>query len=66
MSDYCEISDRELMERLENGEMQTNSNLCVELMRRMEEKGTHYSNTPEDKERWKADIAASARRGPFK
>jgi len=43
--------------------MQTNSDLEAELMRRMEEEGTHYNNTPEDKERWKVDIAKSVRKG---
>lgn len=61
-TDYRAMSDGELVERLEKGEMQTNPDLYAELMRRMEEEGTHYSNTPEDEERWKADIAESARR----
>lgn len=61
-TDYRAMSDGELVDRLEKGEMQTNPDLYAELMRRMEETGTHYSNTPEDKERWKADVAESARR----
>ncbi len=62
-TDYRAMSDGELVERLEKGEMQTNSDLEAELMRRMEEEGTHYNNTPEDKERWKVDIAESVRKG---
>lgn len=61
--DYHTMSDRELVDRLEKGEMQTNPELYAEFIRRMEERGTFYSNTLEDEERWKADIASSARRG---
>ena len=59
---YQNISDKELLERLENGEMQHNSGLYTELMRRTEERGTSYKNTPEDIARWKADIALSAKK----
>lgn len=61
--DYHTMSDRELVDRLEKGEMRTNPELYAEFTRRMEERGTLYSNTLEDEQRWKADIAASARRG---
>jgi len=64
--DYQAMSDGELVDRVEKGEMQTNPELSAEFMRRMETEGTSYSNTPEDKERWKADIASSARRGLFR
>lgn len=60
---YQSISDKELLERLENGEMQHNSELYAELIRRTEERGTSYKNTPEDIARWEADIAASAQKG---
>lgn len=56
--DYHALSDLELVERLEKGEIQTNSNLLAEFMRRMEEKGTIYHNTPSDESRWFADIAS--------
>lgn len=59
---YQKISDLELLERLENGEMQHNLDLYTELMRRTEERGTSYRNTPEDIARWKADIASSAKK----
>lgn len=42
--------------------MQTNPEFYAEFTRRMEERGTFYSNTLEDEQRWKADIAASARK----
>ncbi len=61
--DYHAMSDGELVNHLEKGEMQTNPDFYAEFMRRMEEEGTLYRNTPEDAERWKADIASSARRG---
>ncbi|MBV8884656.1 MAG: hypothetical protein JO235_11765 [Chroococcidiopsidaceae cyanobacterium CP_BM_RX_35] len=64
--DYQSMSDRELVNRLEKGEMQTNPDFYKEFMRRMKEEGTLYSNTPEDEERWKADVASSARRGFFR
>jgi hypothetical protein len=60
--DYHAMSDGELVEQLEKGEMQTNPDFYAEFLRRMEEKGNLYHNTPEDEERWKADIASSARR----
>lgn len=60
--DYHAMSDEELVERLEKGEIQTDPDLYAEFMRRMEEKGTFYHNTPEDEQRWKADIASSAQR----
>lgn len=63
---YHAMSDKELVDRLEKGEMQTNPDFYAEFMRRMEEEGTLYSNTLEDEERWKADIASSAQRGLFK
>jgi hypothetical protein len=62
-TDYLAISDGELVEQLEKGEMQTNPDLYAEFIRRMEEKGTLHNNTPEDEQRWKADIAASAQKG---
>lgn len=61
--EYHAMSDRELVDHLEKGEMQTNPDFYAEFIRRMEEEGTLYSNTPEDKEKWKLDIAFSARRG---
>lgn len=60
--DYHTMSDRELVDCLEKGEMQTNPEFYAEFTRRMEEEGTLYSNTLEDEERWKADIASSARK----
>lgn len=60
--DYRLMTMAELVNQLENGEMQTNAELCAELMRRIEEEGTHYSNIPEDIERWKSDIKESIRR----
>ncbi|MBV9390094.1 MAG: hypothetical protein JOZ78_27025 [Chroococcidiopsidaceae cyanobacterium CP_BM_ER_R8_30] len=51
-TDYQTMSDGELLNRLEKGEMQTNPDLYKEFMRRMEE-GTFYSNTPDDEERAK-------------
>ncbi len=65
-TDYHAMSDGELVDRLEKGEMQTNLDFYAEFMRRMEEEGTLYSNTPEDEERWKADIASSAQKGLFR
>lgn len=64
--DYHAMSDGELVDRLEKGEMQNNPDLYAEFMRRIEQEGTLYSNTPEDEARWKADIASSARRGFFR
>ena len=55
---YRPMSDEELVERLEKGEIQTNPDLYAEFMRRMQEKGTIYHNTPEDEEKWKVDIAS--------
>lgn len=60
--DYHTMSDRELVDRLEKSEMQINPEFYAEFIRRMEEGGTLYSNTLEDEERWKADIAASVRK----
>lgn len=62
-TNYQAISDQELVERLERGEMQTNPELYAEFERRMEEQGTSYSNTLEDEEKWKLNIALSAKRG---
>lgn len=62
-TDYRLISNKELIDRAEQGEMQTNPDLYAEFVRRMDEQGTSYSNTPEDVERWKADIALSAQKG---
>lgn len=61
--DYRLMSDKELVDRAERGEMQINSDLYAEYMRRMDEQGTSYRNTPEDVERWKADIAALVQKG---
>lgn len=61
--DYHTMSEREIVDCLEKGEMQTNPDLYAEFTRRMEEKGTFYNNTPEDQARWEADVAESARRG---
>ena len=52
----------ELVDRLENGEMQNKPDLYTELMKRVEEAGTCYSNTFADVERWKADTKKSANR----
>ena len=57
--DYRALSDAELVERLEQGAMQSDSQCYAEFMRRMEEEGTLYHNTPEDEARWFADIAAA-------
>ncbi len=59
---YHAMSDEELVERLEKGEIQTDPDAYAEFMRRMQEKGTVYHNTPEDEQKWFADIASSARR----
>lgn len=59
--DYHALSDEELVEWLEKGEMQTNPDFLAEFMRRMEENGTVYHNTPEDEQKWFADIADSVR-----
>lgn len=61
MSDinYRMLSDAELVERLERGDMQSDLECYAEFMRRMEEEGTLYHNTPEDEARWLADIAAA-------
>ena len=56
------ISNKELIDRAEQGEMQTNPDLYAEFMRRMDEQGNSYSNTSENVERWKADIALSAQK----
>ena len=61
--DYRLLSDKNLVDRAERGELLTNTDLYTEYMRRMDEFGTSYSNTPEDVERWKADIALSAQKG---
>lgn len=42
---YRKMSDKELVERAEQGEMQINSDLCAEFMRRMDVHGTSYKNT---------------------
>lgn len=60
-TDYRLMSMAELVDRLENGEIQTNAELCMELMRRVEQEGIHY-NRSEDTERWKTDSKESARR----
>lgn len=57
--DYQAMSDREMLERLESGECQTNAELAAEVIRRVEHGGTSYKNTPEDKARWKADTIKS-------
>ncbi len=62
-TDYQAMSDEELVDRLEKGEMRYSPELSTEFVRRMEEEGTLYQNTPEDRERWKIDIAESARKG---
>lgn len=60
--DFHAISNGELVDRLEKGEMQTCPNLHTEFMRRMEELGTLYTNTPKDEARWLADITSEAQR----
>lgn len=60
--DYRAMSDGEIVERLEKGEMQTNPKFYVEFIKRMEEKGILYNNTSEDEARWVADIASWTRR----
>lgn len=57
--DYRALSDAELVKRLEQGDMQSDLECYAEFMRRMEEEGTLYHNTPEDRARWAADIAAA-------
>lgn len=57
--DYQALSDAELVERLERGDLQSDSQCYAEFMRRMQEEGTHYQNTPEDRARWLSDIAAA-------
>lgn len=61
-TDYHSMSNKDLLDLVEQGEMQKNSNLHTEFMRRMDEYGTSYENTPEDIARWKADVAISAQR----
>jgi hypothetical protein len=54
--DYRSISDRDLVEYLERGDMQSDAALYTEFLRRMREQGKHYRNTPEDWERFKLNI----------
>ena len=60
--DYRALSDAELVERLERGDLQSDSQCYAEFMRRMEEEGTIYHNTPEDEARWLSDIAAAVQK----
>jgi hypothetical protein len=60
--DYRSISDRDLVEHLEKGDMQSNAALNAEFLRRMTEQGEHYRNTPEDWERFKLDTQKSIQR----
>lgn len=60
--DYQALSDAELVERLERGDLQSNLECYAEFMRRMEVEGTLYHNTPEDEARWFADIAAAVQK----
>ena len=59
---YQLITDAELTDRLEKGEMLSNPDLYLEFLRRMEEHGTEYRNTPEDTARWKADTLKSVQK----
>lgn len=56
---YQSLSDAELVKRLERGDLQSDSQCYAEFMRRMEVEGVRYHNTPEDRARWSADIAAA-------
>jgi hypothetical protein len=56
---YQSLSDAELVERLEQGDMQSDSQCYAEFIRRMEVEGTLYHNTLEDEAKWSADIAAA-------
>ena len=60
--DYHSMSNKDLLDLVEQGEMQNNYNLCTEFMRRMDEYGITYENTPDDIARWKSDVAISAQR----
>ena len=40
--DYHTMSDRELVDRLEKGEMETNPEFLTEFFRRMDQGGTLY------------------------
>ncbi len=64
MSDinYRTMPEKELTERMENGELSKNPDLYAEHKRRMKEFGTSYEYTPEDIERWKKDVEESARK----
>jgi hypothetical protein len=57
--DYQSLSDAELVERLEQGDLQSDFQCYAEFIRRMEVEGTLYHNTPEDEAKWSADIAAA-------
>ena len=57
--DYYSISDKDLVDHLEKGDMQSDAALSVEFFRRMIEQGKHYRNTPEDWERLKHDAQKS-------
>lgn len=57
--DYRTLSDAELVEGLEQGDMQSDSLCYAEFMQRMEVEGTLDRNTPEDRARWSADIVAA-------
>lgn len=59
---YQLMTDAELIDRLEKGEMQTNLDLYIEFLKRIEEHGTEYRNTPEDIARWKADTLKSVQK----
>lgn len=61
-TNYQAMSDKELVDCLEKGEMHKNPDLYAEFMRRMEEIGTFYSNTPDEEDRWRIDIGLSAQR----
>jgi uncharacterized protein YehS (DUF1456 family) len=57
--DYRSISDNDLVEHLEKGDMQSDTALSAEFLRRMTENGKHYRNTPEDWEQFKIDTQKS-------
>lgn len=59
---YQSMTDAELTDRLEKGEMLSNPDLYVEFLRRMEEHGTEYRNLPDDTARWKADTLKSVQK----
>jgi hypothetical protein len=56
------MPDAELIAHLEQGAMQSNPELYAEFLKRMEEQGEHYTNSPEEWERFKSDSHQSVQK----